>query len=154
MDTHRMIENRISSFFQELDARNWRDLEQMLSPQIHFEDHWLGRDETSQIEASEALDIMEQYLRGFDSTHHQLGNLLIEYQEQKACARVYTTNSLFINGARGGELLTLFGIYDLSLVYYGGEWQINYLKFIYKFHQGNEVLPELATRKGASEGRL
>ncbi|SDQ86702.1 nuclear transport factor 2 family protein [Pseudovibrio sp. Tun.PSC04-5.I4] len=144
MDTIGPINNRISRFFIDVDARNWSSVEAALTGRVHLDYSSFGAGEPVDLTPAEITTAWKALLPGFDQTHHQIGNALIESKEQKATARVHVTATHFIDGAEGGDIWVVYGTYDIGVVHEAGTWKINKIKFNFKFQDGNLELPVLA----------
>ena len=144
MDTIGPVHNRISRFFTDVDAQNWESLEEAMIGRVHLDYSSFGAGEPVDLTPHEITSAWKELIPGFDQTHHQVGNSLIETKEQKATARVHATATHFIKGAPGGDFWTVYGTYEFSLLHEGGTWKITSIIFNYKCQSGNVELPVMA----------
>ncbi len=150
MDTLGSILNRISRFFIDVDDRNWASVESAMTGRVHLDYSSFGAGEPVDLTPEAITTAWKELLPGFDQTHHQIGNTLVDSKEQKATIKVHATTTHFIDGAEGGDIWVVYGTYNIALVHEGGEWKINSIQFIFKFQDGNIDLPVLAqTRTNA-----
>lgn len=151
MDTIGPVHNRISRFFTDVDAQNWESLEEAMIGRVHLDYSSFGAGEPVDLTPREITSAWKELIPGFDHTHHQVGNSLIETKEQKATARVHATATHHINGAEGGDLWVVYGTYEFSLLHEGGTWRITSITFYYKFQSGNLELPVLAQARASEK---
>lgn len=152
MDTIGPIHNRISRFFIDVDDGNWESVEALMTERVHLDYSSFGAGDPIDLTPKEVTGAWKELLPGFDATHHQIGNLLVDSKEQKASAKVHATVTHFIDGAEGGELWVVYGSYNIALIHEGGAWMISSIQFNFKFQAGNQDLPVLAqTRAEAND---
>ncbi|WP_102867408.1 nuclear transport factor 2 family protein [Pseudovibrio exalbescens] len=143
METAYTIANRINSFFQNLDEGQWKTAQESLFDPVYLEDALCGAEPAGQTSPQLAMDRMKAFLTRFDASLHYISNIIVESQEQKACARLYSTRTYHKTGASPPGFLKIYGIYEMSLVNSGGQWQIDFLKFSERFREGSSALLDL-----------
>ncbi|KZL19002.1 hypothetical protein PsAD2_02521 [Pseudovibrio axinellae] len=144
MDTIGPIQNRVSRFFIDVDDRNWEAVEATMTGRVHLDYSSFGAGEPVYLSPEEITTAWKELLPGFDQTHHQIGNALIESKEQKADVKLHATATHYIDGAEGGDIWVVYGTYHMTLVHEGGTWKFNSIRFNFKFQDGNLELPVLA----------
>ncbi|KZK84088.1 hypothetical protein PsAD13_02457 [Pseudovibrio sp. Ad13] len=144
MDTIGPIQNRISRFFIDVDDRNWASVEAAMTGLVHLDYSSFGAGEPVDLTPEAITTAWKELLPGFDQTHHQIGNALVESKEQKATVKVHATATHFIDGAEGGDIWVVYGTYHIALVHEGGAWKISSIQFNFKFQDGNMDLPVIA----------
>ena len=150
MDTIGPIQNRISRFFIDVDEQNWESVEAMMIGRVHLDYSSFGAGEPVDLTPEAITAAWKELLPGFDHTHHQIGNVLVESKEQRANVKVHAIATHFIDGAEGGDIWTVYGTYCIALIHEGGSWKITSIRFNFKFQDGNIDLPVLAqTRTSA-----
>ena len=91
-------------------------------------------------------EIIQQWnavLPGFDHTHHQIGNFLIDVTGETAHASCYGTATHYLEHEQG-SLWTVVGTYDFELKNVNNQWVITTMKFNYSYQSGNAELVKLA----------
>jgi len=83
----------------------------------------------------------------FDFCMHFMNFFEVTINENHAFAKSHVKALHVINGAEGGDLLILSGIYDFSLEKVENEWKVNGLKFIYKAQEGNKNLFAISAKR-------
>jgi hypothetical protein len=81
---------------------------------------------------------------GFDKTHHQLGNYIIETDSLVAKVFCYGTATHYLSNESKNNLWTVVGSYDLELKTIGKAWRITKMTFNLKYVDGNNELPKMA----------
>ncbi|MDD7909250.1 nuclear transport factor 2 family protein [Pseudovibrio exalbescens] len=140
MDTAHTIANRINAFFQHLDDRNWKMAEAVLTDPVHLDDPYWCKGGAQDLAPTEAVDHLKAFLGQFAGSLHYISNIIVESQEQKACARLYSARTYFGPRADADKFFKLYGIFDISLVYTGGQWSIDFLRFQKRFDEGDRTL--------------
>ena len=85
-------------------------------------------------------------LPGFDYTHHQIGNLIVEAEGETAHAFCYGTASHYLEHEKG-NVWTVVGSYDFDLRKENNNWVITSMRFNYKYQTGNSDLVAIAIEK-------
>ncbi|QUS57163.1 nuclear transport factor 2 family protein [Pseudovibrio brasiliensis] len=153
MDTIGPIQNRVSRFFIDVDDRNWESVEGVMTSRVHLDYSSFGAGEPVDLTPAEITTAWKELLPGFDQTHHQVSNPLIESKEQKANVKVHATATHFIDGAEGGDLWVVYGTYNIALVHEGGTWKISRIQFNFKFQDGNMDLPVIAQARADAKAK-
>ena len=76
----------INKFFISVDDRNWEDVATTLCEEVLLDYSSMGGGEPVQLLPEQIVGNWKALLPGFDSTHHQLGNFLVEQTQQTASA--------------------------------------------------------------------
>ncbi len=134
----------INRFFIAVDNHDWEKVQDMFAPVVHLDYSSMNGADPSDIPAKEIVDSWKNFLPGFDSTHHQIGNYIVHDEGAVVNLFCYGRADHFIEGAEGGELWTVTGSYDFILKNENEQLSILAMKFIKKFISGNTDLPSLA----------
>jgi hypothetical protein len=141
------IIERISRFFVAVDNRDWDEVKKILAPEVLLDYTSMSGGEPARLTSTQIVDTWKGFLPGFDATHHQLGNFLVESSGDKATAFFYGTATHYIKDNRKGNLWTVVGSYNINLARTDGAWRIETLKFNLKYIDGNNDLPGLAQER-------
>lgn len=136
----------INRFFIAVDNHDWEKVQDMLAPLVHLDYSSMNGVEPSDIPAREIVISWKNFLPGFDSTHHQIGNYTVHDEGAVVNLYCYVRADHFIEDAEGGELWTVTGSYDFILKNENEQLSILAMKFIKKFVSGNKELPSLAKK--------
>ncbi len=142
------IANTVVRFFRAIDNRDWAAAEALMTNPYHLDYASFGAGEAADLSPREILSGWKGLLPGFDHTHHQIGNLEIEDDGDRATARCYVTATHVIADAMGGSVWTVVGRYSLSLRR-DEMWRLNGTVFHFKYQDGNTGLPALASERAS-----
>ncbi|MBI9071944.1 MAG: nuclear transport factor 2 family protein [Melioribacteraceae bacterium] len=150
-----VLNKTINNLFIYTDNREWKKLKEVFTEKVFVDYTSITGGESSTIHLEELITSWKSLFSGFDSTHHQIGNILIDiYTETSAHTSCYGMLSHFIKECEGGEIWKVYGSYDFHLVKIEGHWKINRLIFNFKFQEGNTVLPKIAANNVKSKNLL
>jgi hypothetical protein len=141
----------INRFFIAVDNHDWEKVESMFTPVVHLDYSSMNGQGPSDMPSKDIVESWKNFLPGFDSTHHQWGNFLVEAEGAVINLYCYGTADHYIQGAEGGEVWTVTGSYDFIIKNENEQLSILAMKFIKKFISGNEKLPVLAQDRAAHE---
>ena len=142
----RIIE-RVNRFFNGVDRRDWETCEEIMAEQVLLDYTSMAGGEPALLAKKQIIDSWKGLLPGFDSTHHQLGNAVVDLKGEDAADYLsYVTASHFIAGEEE-ELWTVVGSYEIGMTKDGERWVIGSLKLNFKFQFGNENLPAAAKER-------
>lgn len=88
----------------------------------------------------------ESGVKGLGAAHHQLGNMLVNVEEDEAGVFCYATATHYFPNPSGGNTHVFVGTYDFHLARIDGTWLIDGFRFNLKYEDGNLVLSELAKK--------
>jgi hypothetical protein len=138
------IIEQICRFFVAVDNRAWDDVKKILADEVLLDYSSMGGGEPAVLAPGQIIEAWKALLPGFDVTHHQLGNFLVEAAGDHANAFCYGTATHYLAGDPKGNLWTVVGSYAISLGLINGAWRMLTFKFNLKYVDGNLDLPRLA----------
>lgn len=141
----------VNKMFYAVDEHKWQLLEEVFAPDVLIDYSSMTGNPAEIMKRETIISVWRSFLPGFEKTHHQTGNFIIEINEENARVICYGTAHHFLKNDSGSNLWVVAGTYDLGLMRMGANWKIGSLTFNYKFMDGNLNLPELA-RKRTCEG--
>lgn len=144
------ITNAVQRFFEAVDTQNWAAANGLMTNPFHLDYSSFSAGPAADLAPADILSGWRSVLPGFDSTHHQLGPLIIETDGHSATVRAYVTADHQIAGVEAGEVWTVYGRYVLTLTKIGPDWRLSGNTFQFKFQTGNTDLPALAQSRAAS----
>lgn len=141
------IVNAVYRFFGAVDGRDWSTAEQLMRDPFHLDYSSFGAGEPADLPPGDVLGGWAQLLPGFDSTHHQLGNLDVEAAEGAAVVEVYGTATHVI----GDRSWVVIGSYRIPLARGADGWVLTGVEFRFKAQLGDLGLPAEAQARAAEE---
>ena len=134
----------VNRFFNAVDKQNWQECERLMTDQVLLDYSSMGAGDAALLAKGDIIGSWKGLLPGFDSTHHQLGNAVVDMEgEDAAHFYSYVTATHFIAG-EDGEVWTVVGSYDIKLGRADNLWRINALKLNFKYQSGNQNLSAAA----------
>ncbi|MCA0396692.1 MAG: nuclear transport factor 2 family protein [Bacteroidetes bacterium] len=142
METNSIIA-AIKAIFNGADERDWRKVRAALADDVWFDYQSLSDIPAAHLSADEVVDYWQNFLPGFDSTHHQLFGFDIEDNGPRAVVRFEGKVDHFI----GDKAWTVEGVYLAELRQIKGHWQVDMLQFNLQKQSGNAGLAATATER-------
>lgn len=137
----------VVGLFMATDERNWDQVKGSFNAQVTLDYSSMNGNPASELTPDQIVDAWKGILPGFESTHHQIGNIMTSVTGDKAHVFCYGTASHYLQDD-GGNLWTVVGTYDFELIKnQAGMWKIDAMKFNFKFQSGNTSLPQKAIDK-------
>jgi hypothetical protein len=143
MDRALIIET-VNRFFISVDEKDWKMVRSILQDTVFLDYASMGGGDPSLLKADQIIESWKGLLPGFDKTHHQLGNWLIENESGSAKAFCYGTATHYLENETNNNIWTVVGSYDIKLKLEDANWRIGYLQFNLKYTDGNNDLPKMA----------
>ncbi len=147
------IKEIISTLFIATDNNDWHQLEKTFAPTVLLDYSSMNRIEASEVTPEEIIKSWKSILPGFDFTHHQIGNFIVEQNGNTAKVYCYGTATHYLEN-EGKNLWTVVGSYDFSLKIKNKKWLITEMKFNFKYQSGNIKLPQIAIEKLTSKNYI
>ncbi len=144
------IQGIVESLFIATDQKDWNRVEQCFSPEVVLDYSSMTGQPPAVITPQQIVQSWKSILPGFEHTHHQLGNFMIEDKGETATVFCYGTASHYLEN-QNENIWMVIGTYDFELMRTKSEWRITKMRFNYKFQSGNLSLPELAINKLANK---
>ena len=137
----------VTNLFVATDQQNWQLVEQIFDNEVLLDYASMNGNPATSLSPQQITTAWKTILPGFEHTHHQLGNFLIEADENKASVYCYGTASHYLTD-ENGNIWIVVGSYDFELIKHdNGTWKITSMKFNFKYQEGNTSLPEKAMKK-------
>ncbi|BDD01774.1 nuclear transport factor 2 family protein [Persicobacter psychrovividus] len=142
------IVNFINRFFVAVDDRNWPIVQRQFAPEVVLDYSSMGAGPAGTVRPEEIITEWKKLLPGFDNTHHQVGNHVIEHSQNNTTVVCYATASHYLYNDSGDHIWRVVGTYNFEIApNEHNKWRIHLLRFNLKFTEGNELLPEIAKKK-------
>jgi hypothetical protein len=137
----------INKLFLAVDERDWNSLKLIMNDTVYLDYSSMTGGQPDELPLQLIIDSWREVLPGFDATHHQLGNYLVDENNQFGKVFCYGTANHFLKNDSGMNFWTVTGTYEFKLNNEFGPWRIMEMKFNLKFIDGNMGLPGLAQEK-------
>jgi hypothetical protein len=127
--------------------RDWDSLKLIMNDTVYLDYSSMTGEKPDELPLQQIIDSWKELLPGFDATHHQLGNYLVEEEDPFGRVFCYGTAIHYLKNESAKNLWTVAGTYEFKLNSEFGSWRITAMKFRLKFMDGNMDLPKLAQDK-------
>lgn len=139
----REIESSVIKLFIHSDEREWDQLKKAFADKVVLDYSSFTRQPAAELTPDQIVSAWSGFLPGFKSTHHQLGNLVIETSGNKAQVFCYGTASHYFPNESGRNVWIVVGTYDFELIRTASDWKVSSMRFNFKYQDGNTDLPAL-----------
>lgn len=137
----------VTSLFIATDQNNWEEVIASFSEEVLLDYSSMTGNPAVKISPSAIVESWKGILPGFESTHHQIGNIIHTIDGNKAKVFCYGTATHYLTD-ENGNVWTVVGSYDFELKSDKSEgWKISVMKFNFKYQDGNTALPQKAIEK-------
>ena len=133
----------VISLFIATDQQNWEQVEQIFAPKVLLDYSSMSGNPAASLAPTDITTAWKGILPGFESTHHQLGNIRSTEDGNKATVFCYGTATHYLTND-AGNVWTVVGSYDFELAKSDKGWQITAMTFHFKYQDGNTALPGIA----------
>ncbi|MEM9142164.1 MAG: nuclear transport factor 2 family protein [Bacteroidota bacterium] len=133
--------------FVATDQRNWDDVREAFHNKVLLDYSSMTGNAAMVMTPDQIIAAWRGILPGFEATHHQVGNFLIQEEGPKSHILCYGTATHYL-GDESGNVWTVVGSYDFELNKGPqGVWTISAMKFNVTYQDGNTRLPEKAMNR-------
>jgi hypothetical protein len=141
----------VTQLFVATDQRDWSTIESIFDEKVTLDYSSMNGNPANSLAPSEITAAWKSILPGFESTHHQIGNFIVNLDQNNATVFCYGTASHYLPDDQGNIWLVV-GSYDFELTQQeNGTWKITSMKFNFKYQDGNTGLPEKAIQNATSK---
>jgi hypothetical protein len=146
MDTQHIIET-VNKLFISVDNRDWEEVTRIFYDTVLLDYTSMAGGVPANLSSKQIIDSWKNVMPGFDKTHHQVGNYIVEKDSKVCKVFCYGTATHYLVNESGNNLWTVVGSYNFELKTYDNQWRISMMKFNLKYMDGNNQLPGLAQAK-------
>ena len=139
------IANTIARYFAAVDQQDWNGAKALMTNPFHLDYSSFGGGDPADLDPTDILSSWAGFLPGFDHTHHQLGNLDIEFFGDIARVSCNVAASHVIDD----RVWTVIGTYNNSLIREDGSWKLSSSQLLFKYQTGDTNLPAEAQQRMA-----
>lgn len=140
------IQQAISQLFVRTDNRDWAGVESQFADKVMLDYSSMSGSPAAELTPQEITGAWKTVLPGFDHTHHQIGNFIIDQNGDHAHAFCYGTATHYLED-EAGNVWTVVGSYDFDLSKIDGSWKVTAMTFNYKYQDGNTSLVQKAIER-------
>ena len=144
---NQQIEMAVNKLFISVDNRDWDNVKLIFSDTVLLDYTSMAGGQPSTLKSSQIIDSWKGILPGFDKTHHQLGNFIIETDSDASKVFCYGIATHYLANESKENIWTVVGSYDLELKIINNTWRITKMKFNLKYIDGNNDLPKMAQER-------
>jgi len=141
------VRTTLSRLFIAADEKEWKTIEELLDRKTYFDYSSFTSEAPSFKTPAEVIQSFKRIIPGFDMSHHQIGNFIINASPVNASAICYLTARYFLKNDSGQNIWTVIGSYEFELRKENDYWKITKLIFNLKFTDGNEALLRMAIER-------
>jgi hypothetical protein len=146
MDAQKMkntVDN-VKKLFIATDERGWLKVEACFAPAALIDYSSMTGNPARKLSPNEIFSARKGLLPGFEHTHHQLENLIIEINATTASVFCYGVANYYLPYEQR-ELAIVVDSYDFQIKKQtNGAWKISEMKFNFKYQTGNTSLSKKA----------
>jgi len=135
LEARSAIETEISAYFNNLDLRRWSDALLFFAP-TYYSDYDIDGGFPERVNRSQNWLVWPCFLDGFNTTLHQIGNLVVTLG-QGVDADIVLKGTATHN--YNGELWTTAGIYHMSMRKANSRYELTRIKYRQHWHEGDEA---------------
>lgn len=146
MNDTQKVQETVIQLFVNTDKQNWNQVEAQFDSVVQLDYSSMTGNPATSLTPNEITKAWKTVLPGFDHTHHQLGNFIINSTEDVAHVFCYGTATHYLENDLG-NVWTVLGMYDFDLKKVNGNWKITTMTFNYKYQDGNTQLVQKAIEK-------
>ena len=146
MHREQIIET-INWLFISVDNMDWQKVKSIFSDSVLLDYSSMTGGQPANLEADQIIDSWKGIFPGFNKTHHQVGNYIVEVDSLSAKVFCYGTATHYLENKSGNNVWTVVGSYDFELQSVGNDWRVTKMKFNLKYIDGNKELPIIAQER-------
>lgn len=146
MDKLQVIET-VNQLFIGVDERNWEQVSNVFADTVLLDYTCMAGGEPALLASQHIIDSWKGVLPGFDKTHHQLGNYIVEGDSSAIKVFCYDTATHYMANESGKNIWIVVGTYNLELSETNGILRITIMKFNLKYMDGNNDLAQMAQER-------
>lgn len=146
MDQIRVIET-VNKLFIGVDERDWEQVSSVFNDTVLLDYTSMAGGEPARLISSQIINSWKGLLPGFDKTHHQLDNYIVNSAQDTISVFCYGIASHYLKNESENNIWTVVGTYEFQLKDQNGILKITKMKFNLKYIDGNIDLPKIAQKR-------
>jgi hypothetical protein len=149
-DYQEIIET-VTAVFISCDERNWQKLKEAFAGKVLLDYASLSGNPAASLSSEAIINAWKAIFPGFQHTHHQLGNFIVDQAGDSADVSCYGTATHYLPNDSGNNLWTVVGTYEFHCTKINGSWKADRMKFNFKYQEGNTDIPRMAAEKAKQQ---
>lgn len=146
MDKMQIIET-VNQLFIGVDERNWEQVSNVFNDTVLLDYTSMTGGEPAKLTSQQIIDSWKGFLPGFDKTHHQIGNYIVNEDSNTISVFCYGTANHYLKNDSNNNVWTVVGTYDFELKNDLGVLKITKMIFNLKYIEGNSDLARIAQER-------
>lgn len=146
MDKNQIVET-VNQLFIAVDDRNWEQVGKIFNDTVLLDYSSMSGGNPVQLTSAQIIDSWKGILPGFDKTHHQTGNFIVNIDSGTINVFCYGTATHYLKNESNNNVWTVVGSYNFELIEKSNNYVVTKMKFNLKYIEGNLDLPKLASEK-------
>lgn len=144
VDRH-TVHDLVTRLFVKTDERDWGGVRSCLAARVHFDMSSAGAGPARTRSGDEIAEEWKTALAPLDSTHHQIGSVVVDLEEGKEEATVLCHGIAFHHRGdpSGGSTRMYVGRYTFHVVQEHHHWKVDGVRFDQRFAEGGTPLETL-----------
>lgn len=143
MDETQRILNGLARFYAAVDTGDWETAQALMTDPFHLDYSSYGGGAPASLSSATIIAGWREVLPGFDHTHHQLGNMEVQRDQDTAVVCCYVTATHVIDD----RVWTVVGRYRNTCIAVDGDWKLSGSQFLFKYQSGDTSLPGIAQQR-------
>lgn len=146
------IINTVTAIFNGSDERNWSKVENSFAGEVTLDYTSMAGGTPSKMSPQQITTAWKTILPGFQSTHHQIGNFIVNMDGRAATVHHRGLALHYLPNTSGNNVWVVVGTYDFTLTKDDADnWKVTGMKFNLQEQEGNLDLPKFA-QQNVKEG--
>ena len=142
--------NVVNGIFINCDERHWDGVKAGFADSVVLDYTSMAGGQPTILTPQQLVDAWRTILPGFEHTHHQIGNYVVEDKGDTATLFCYGTATHYLPNDTGQHVWTVIGTYDFHLTRQDTGWKVDAMTFHFKYQDGNLGLPDMARERLAT----
>ena len=150
MNYQKIIET-INQLFISVDNKEWSRLEEIFDENVLLDYTSMNGGTPTLLPSIQIINSWKNFLPYFDATHHQLGNYIIQDNNNVYQVYCYVIATHYLVNESNNNIWSVVGSYNLELIQKSHTLYINKMKFNMKYTDGNNELPNIAQERAKNK---
>ena len=135
------VQEQVTNLFVYTDEHQWEKLKKIFAETVQLDYSSFTGQAATELAPEQIIAAWSGFLPGFKSTHHQIGNVMVEIMGEKARVFAYGTASHYLPNDVAEDVWIVVGSYDFELIKNDDVWKVKSMTFNFKYQDGNTELP-------------
>lgn len=137
----------VNRLFVAVDSRDWEQVTELFNDMVLLDYTSMAGGDPVKLTPQQIIESWKGLLPGFDQTHHQTGNFIIENDSMVYKVFCYGTATHYLKNETNNNVWTVVGSYNFELEPKNSKLKISKMKFNLKYTDGNNDLAKMAQER-------